>query len=472
MTDTRPNLVLIMTDHWRGDSLTRLGHPVAETPHLDSIAAGGVTFTNGFTPSASCIAARRSLMTGMRPTSHGMLGYRDGCPWPYRHTLAGELARSGYQTINVGKTHFHPARLHLGFEELIIPRDYDDWIDRETGLLRARHAHGVHNNSWMSRPNHLPEHRQEETWLTNQAMERLVKRDPERPFFMCLSYHGPHPPWCPPQYYFDLFMAKNIPEPAVGEWAAHHAREAACPMDVNAWRGRLSPELNHRARAGYFAYLAYIDAQIGRFVEFLGRSGLLNNSMLAFTSDHGEMLGDHNLWRKVNACDPSARIPFIVKPPSGWTARANADDDALVGLEDVMPTFLEVAGADIPETVEGQSLAPILRGETASQRMYYHHEHSPCYTHDNAYQCITSKAWKYVWNPVTGAEQLFDRSNDPCELCDLAGKPEAGDILAEYRVVLARELAGRPEQLSDGEQLTTGKVPSWRPPRKNVKQYT
>ena len=135
MTDTRPNLILISTDHWRGDSLGRLGHPVAEAPHLDSISAKGVTFTNAHTPSASCIAARRSLMTGMTPDSCGMLGYQDGRPWPYQHTLAGELARAGYQTINVGKTHFYPARLHLGFEELVISADYDEWLDRETWIL-------------------------------------------------------------------------------------------------------------------------------------------------------------------------------------------------------------------------------------------------------------------------------------------------------------------------------------------------
>ena len=465
MADKKPNLILILTDHWRGDSLGRLGHPVAETPHLDSISTQGVTFTNGFTPCASCIAARRSLMTGMTPGSHGMLGYQDGQPWPYRHTMAGELARAGYQTINVGKTHFHPERLHLGFEELILPADYDEWIERETGFVRARFAHGVHGNSWMARPNHLPEIQQEETWLTNQAMVRLEKRDPERPFFICLSFNGPHPPWCPPQYYFDLFMNKDIPQPIEGDWARHHATDASYPMDVNAWRGRLSHELNHRARAGYFAYLAYIDAQIGRFVEFLGRRGLLHDTMLAFTCDHGEMLGDHNLWRKCQPHDPSARIPFILRPPSGWTARANAEDASMVGLEDIMPTFLEAAGVGIPQTVEGRSLLPLLNGSTARWRAHYHHEHSPCYAHDNAYQCLTSKEWKYVWNPISGAEQLFDRTNDPDELCDLASAPEHAGVLAQWRSAMARELHGRPENLSDGETLKTGNVPVWRDPR-------
>ncbi len=460
----KPNLLLVLTDHWRGDSLGRLGHPVAETPHLDSLSAEGVTFTSGFTPCASCIAARRSLMTGMKPDTHGMLGYQDGLPWPYSHTLAGELTRAGYQSINVGKTHFNPPRLHLGFEELIIPADYDEWIERETGLVRARFAHGVHANSWMARPNYLPEHQQEETWLTNQAMERIEKRDPERPFFLCLSFNGPHPPWCPPRYYFDLFMNKEIPPPVEGEWSAHHAEEASYPMHVNAWRGRISPELNHRARAGYFAYLAYIDAQIGRFVEFLSRRGLWHNTLTLFTSDHGEMLGDHHLWRKVSACDPAARVPFIVRPPCAWALPRNTENRSLVGLEDVMPTFLDAVGAAVPETVEGQSLIPLLKGDVARLRPHYHHEHSPCYAPDNAYQCITDPDWKYIWNPVNGSELLFNRNDDSHEQHNLAPKPEHADALKSLRRVLAHELQGRPENLSDGKSLNPGKVPIWRAP--------
>jgi len=469
MMDTRPNIVLIMTDHWRGDSLGRLGHPVAETPHLDSLSIGGVTFTNAFTPSASCIPARRSLMTGMTPNAHGMLGYQDGEPWPYRHTLAGELARAGYQTINVGKTHFHPGRLHLGFEELILPADYEEWLARRVELMNGRVAHGVPSNSWMARPNHLPETQQEETWLTSQAMDRLIKHDPERPFFLNLSFNGPHPPWCPPQVYFDLFMQKDIPPPVVGDWAQHDADGCSTPLDVNAWRGRIAPELNHRARAAYFAYLAYIDAQIGRLVAYLGRVGGLHNTMLVFTSDHGEMLGDHHLWRKVNACDPSARIPLIVRPPDCWDARANVLDDALVGLEDIMPTFLDAAGVDIPETVEGRSLLPLLKGEAGPWRTTYHHEHAPCYAPDYAYQCLTGKEWKYIWNPITGAELLFDRQRDPQELRNLAPDPDHAGTLDAWRESLARELAGRPEKLSDGKTLKPGPVPVWRYPRKNVK---
>jgi arylsulfatase A-like enzyme len=326
-------------------------------------------------------------------------------------------------------------------------------------------AHGVHGNSWMARPGHLPETEKEETWLTNRAMERLEKRDPTRPFFICLSFNGPHPPWCPPQSFFELFIEKDIPQPVVGEWAEHHAEDARYPLDVNAWRGRISPGLNHRARAAYYAYLAYIDAQIGRFVEFLGRRGMRGNTWFAFSSDHGEMLGDHNLWRKTYAYDPSARIPLILVPPGGWQCEKNLENDAPVGWEDIMPTFLEAAGADVPGTVEGASLLRLLRNPDADWRPFYHHEHSPCYHPENAYQSLVSRQWKYVWNPINGNEQLFRMADDPHELCDLAPEAEYGEELGRWRTRLAGVLRDRPEKLSDGEKLRTAEVPVWRDPR-------
>jgi arylsulfatase A-like enzyme len=465
MGDTRPNMILFITEHWRGDCLGLAGHPAVETPHLDELSGRGTAFTQAYTPCPSCIAARRSIFTGLTPASHGMVGYQDGQPWPYEKTLARELARAGYQTINVGKTHFHPKRLHLGFEELIVPDDYNEWIRAETGLVRGRMSHGVQGNSWMARPNNLPEIQTEEVWFTNEAMKRIEKRDPARPFFMCISYNGAHPPFCPPQVYWDMFSDKEIPDPVIGEWAEHTAEQARYPMPVNAWRGKLPAYLIRRARIGYYAYLAFLDAQIGRFFEFLGRSGL-GDTFCIFTADHGEMLGDHHLWRKTYPYDGSARIPFIVRPHSGLKGVSNAENSCLVGLEDIMPTFLDAAGLPVPEEVEGRSLLPLLRGENIQWRDTYHHEHSSCYSPEEAYQCITADEFKYVWNPENGSQQLFCSREDPYERCDLSEESGYADVLGNMRSLLARELKDRYEGLSDGEKLTPAHVPVWRDPGK------
>ena len=457
----RPNIVLIITDHFRGDCLSRLGHPAAETPHLDSLSREGAVFTHGYTPCPSCIAARRSLMTGLTPYSQGMLGYKDGLPWNYRTTMAGELTKAGYQTINIGKTHFHPPRLHLGFEQLITPADYTEWLGRQPGIDVEKFAHGVHGNSWMARPNHLPEHLMEETWFVSRARDFFKVRDPTRPFFLCLSFNGPHPPWCPPQVYYDQFIGRELPMPVVGAWAEKHADADGYPLDANAWRGGISDHLNHRARAAYYAYLAYLDAQVGRLMNMLMRGGLRNTFML-FTADHGEMLGDHNLWRKTYAYEASARVPFVVRMAPGMEGVRNREIPQVVGWEDIMPTFLDVAGAPIPDAIEGRSVLPLLKGETEGWRDCYHGEHSPCYHPENANQFLSDGRWKYIWNPITGEEQLFQLSEDPDECDDLAAEPGMADMLAMWRRRMARELEGREEGLSDGERLIPNPVPVWR----------
>ena len=459
MSDRRPNIVPIITDHFRGDSLSRLDHPVAETPHLDGMSAKGAMFTRGYSPCPSCCPARRTLMTGQTPATHGMVGYQDNVPWTYDVTMAGELTKAGYQSINIGKTHFYPRRLHLGYEQMITPEDYSAWLDRQPGVLGEKFAHGVDSNSWMGRPNHQPEMLMEENWFVDQAREFLDRRDPTRPYFLTLSFNGPHPPWCPPQVYYDQFVGRHMPDPFIGDWAERHATDAEYPMDVNAWRGCVSDIAMQRARVSYFAYLSYLDAQVGRFLR-LARTGGHGETFVLFTSDHGEMLGDHHLWRKTYAYEASARVPFIVQVPSSLGTDNNRTIDELVGWEDIMPTFLDVAGAPIPDTVEGRSVLPLLRGETDGWRDAYHGEHSPCYHLENANQFLTDADWKYIWNPITGDEQLFHLASDPNE-CQDRSETDV-DVLEGWRERMADVLSGRPEGLSDGKQLTPAPVAAWR----------
>ena len=218
----------------------------------------------------------------------------------------------------------------------------------------------------------------------------------------------------------------------------------------------------HRARAAYYAYLAFLDAQIGRLLENMNRGGLLAPTLAIFTSDHGEMLGDHHLWRKTYAYEASARVPFIVTPPASMQVERNVELEQVVGWEDIMPSFLEAAGTAIPDTVEGRSILPLLRGDSDGWRAHYHGEHSPCYHPENANQFLTDGRWKYIWNPISGEEQLFHLAEDPDECRDLAADDAFADRLEEWRRHMVRELAGRDEGLSDGQKLIPGPVPAWR----------
>lgn len=245
----------------------------------------------------------------------------------------------------------------------------------------------------------------------------------------------------------------------VGEWAAQYAVPVT---DENAWCGQLSPETLAQSRRSYYAQITHVDAQIGRFIEQM-ETLVDAPTWFVFTSDHGEMLGDHHLFRKTYAYEGSAKVPLIVLPPGGSRQHCS---DAPVSHCDIMPTLLDAAGVDIPERVEGRSLTPLLESssEKANWRKYIHGEHSPCYHADLGMQFLTDGKEKYIWYTETGEEQLFDLVQDPEEIQNIAEIPQSRQRLEIWRSRMVKELAERPEDgLSDGKRLLSGKnLPSVR----------
>ena len=467
MPDERPNIVFINTDQWRYDCMSILGHPVVETPNLDGLAHRGVQFTNAFSSVTTCIGARAGMFTGMTCRHHGRVGYRDGLPWTYPHTLAGELTKAGYQTQAVGKMHVYPQRWDAGFEDVILHDgfihaygtdridDYEDWLLEQTKGEVTYCDHGLESNSWVARPWHLPEWMHPTTWVTTQSCRFLGRRDTTRPFFLFMSFVRPHPPLDPPQVYWDQYINQDIPGPVHGDWA-----DRVLPPG-DRWqprfrRGRLDPRAQHRAQAAYYAQLTHIDHQIGRFYEYLSDRKLLDNTMFVFCSDHGEMLGDHDLWHKSLGYSGSAQVPFFVMPAPSMRMPGDCRCDAPIELRDIMPTLLDAAGAPIPGSVDGQSLLPLMRGEDVAWRQYVHGEHA---AGELSNHYITDGVHKLIWYSQTGVEQLFDIANDRAELNDLAAEPGCAETLERMRKALAAELAGREEGYSDGEQLIVGRPP-------------
>lgn len=467
----RPNIVFILTDQMRGDCLSVSGHAVVETPNLDMAAMRGTNFTAAYSPCPSCIAARASIFTGLRPTTHGRLGYQDQVPWRYETTLAEELSRTGYQTHCVGKTHFYPQRAHLGFQSLEsyesaqnfdgrYVNDYYAWLREMTNGRLGETDHGVDWNSWSARPSHLPEELHNNTWVVTRGAEFLRRRDPTRPFFLNLSFMRPHPPIDPPRVFYDEYRERALPPIPIGDWAKGYDR---LMDDINAWCGRLPTRLIERARRAYYAQIAHIDSQIGRFLMTL-RLSQPGPTWLIFTSDHGEMLGDHHLFRKTYAYEGSAKTPLIICPPDGSRLHIC---DAPVSQEDMMPTILDIAHANIPTRIEGASLLPLLTAtpESVGWRAYVHGEHSPFYTPDQGMQYLTDSKEKYIWFTQSGKEQFFDLTIDPNELHDLAQDSKHQARVAVWRSRLVQELAPRVRDgLSDGTQLLPGKsLPAVRP---------
>ncbi len=467
----RPNFLLIFPDQWRGDCVGGpYNHPVVETPFLDQMANEGVTFTSAYSACPSCIATRACLATGRTPDGTGRIGYRDGVPWRYEGTMYHRLRDAGYQTINVGKTHFYPQRLHLGFEENRLyeciridegfDSDYHIWLkEKGQGLVRDT-AMEITSNSWMARPWLHPEPLHPNTWTAQTAIEMLQRRDPARPFFLQVGFHRPHPPLDPPVEYFRQYEDREMPPVPVGDWA----KEFAEPVRrVDSSTGTLPKHILDRSRRAYYAQITHLDYQIGRILECVRTMGELGNTWIIFTSDHGELLGDHNHFRKVVALEGSARVPFIVRPPQSFDGPRGSFRDEPISHFDVMPTVLEQAGLEIPADVQGSSLRPLLAGEDAQWRDYIHGEHSSF--SDQGNQFVTDGKEKFIWLTGSGRELFFDLKDDPQELHDRSGDPDYADRVALWRQRLIDLLAERPDDgLSDGERLIPGtSLPAVRP---------
>ncbi|MEM7536273.1 MAG: arylsulfatase [Chloroflexota bacterium] len=476
---TQPNIILIMADQMRGDCLSyhgnrvdvsQYGHPVVETPNLDHLAARGAYYPHAYSAVPSCLPARATLMTGMDQWHTGVLGMGRGqgpIPNDFPHTLAGTLRDAGYRTHLVGKGHFTPQRTSMGFQSAELDEsgrligdglqdEYRAWFDREKRRDITPDDHGVFWNSWMARPWHTEEYLHPTAWTMSRSLHFLEQRAKQRdkhlgqtqPFFLNISFARPHSPYVPPQPYFDMYINQETPAPFIGDWAGMND----CPddaLDVNAWRGKLSPQRIHRGRAGYYGEITFIDTQIGRLINWLTRHqpDTLRNTWIVFTSDHGDMVGDHHLWRKTYAYEGSARVPMIVAPPVGQETQITDNIvDNVVELRDVMPTLLDIAGVERPPTVMGESLLKLCTEQHETQptwRRYLHGEHCWCYGREQEMQFVTDGHRKFVWLPRIDVKQFFDLDADPGETRNLVDAPNYADEVAMWQGFLAEALAVR-----------------------------
>ncbi|MDQ8738771.1 arylsulfatase [Paenibacillus sp. LHD-38] len=475
----KPNLLLITVDQMRWDCLSALGHPIVETPNLDALVGKGVTFTNAYSATPTCIPARAAIMTGMSQRSHGRVGYQDKVPWNYEHTIAGELAKAGYHTQCVGKMHVYPARNLCGFHNVVLHDgylhhnrnkhdnpvdghfdqvdDYLQWLRRVGGASLDMMDNGLDcNASTVSRPWHLPEYMHPTNWCASESIDFLRRRDPGKPFFLWSSFVRPHSPLDPPQAYFDMYKDLDMPEPPVGDWVDETAALEGA-HDPTTIFGRIPKRRLDRARAAYYGLITHLDEQIGRLINALQEYGVLNDTLILFTSDHGELMGDHHAFRKSLPYEGSAKVPFLLYDPSGRFGFANGSRvDNVVELRDIMPTLLDAACAPIPATVEGASVLPLCRKEQTEWRSYIHGEHV---YGARSHHYVTDGKEKYIWFSQTGEEQFFDLRTDPQELINAVCDADASARVAVWRDRVVQELEEREEGYVSGGQLVAGRTP-------------
>ncbi|MDY2941894.1 MAG: arylsulfatase [Varibaculum sp.] len=471
----RMNIILLCVDQMRGDAMSCAGNEIVETPYLDMLAASGTRFTHAYSATPTCVPARVALFTGQSQEHHGRVGYTEGVPFgqAYPVTMQGELRKAGYQTQAIGKMHVYPERERAGFDDvrlhdgflhyarrehgrnLALIDDYLPWLQRQPGMAAAAETdHGVGCNSIVARPWDKPEAYHPTNWVMSEAIDWLYRRDTTDPFFLYLSWHRPHAPYDPPQWAYDQYRDTEIPDPPVGEWT--HVWDAyRRDGDAEAKYGVQRPEVRARAIRAYYGLITHIDTQINRLMEALNDFDLLGNTAFVFVSDHGDMLGDHNFYRKSVGYEGSAHVPFIVKLPGEHTV---ATSDAVVELRDVMPTVLDIAGVPVPDSVDGRSVLPLMRETPEPQwRTQIHGEHFYEAFGEESMQWVTDGKYKFIWFSGSGIEQYFDLTNDPEELHNLVDAPEWHDTVALWRARLVSYLEGREEGFVRDGALVAGR---------------
>jgi choline-sulfatase len=421
-----------MADQLAASWLPAYGHRVVQAPNLTALAAGGVTFDAAYCASPLCAPSRASLLTGLLPSRTRVYDnaaeMRASLP-----TVTHHLRAAGYATTLAGKMHFvGPDQLH-GFEERVTPDVYPagmDWTPDWRAPLGERlpwyHTMESVVSPGVSAASLQVDYDDEVCFHAVRSLFDHARHRAGEPFFIVASFTSPHDPWELPGRYWDRYDPAAIEPPAVPaipfDEADPHSRRlrAMCGTDEAA----LSDEQIRHARHAYFAAISYVDERIGQVLAALAESGLEDDTLVVFTADHGEMLGERGLWFKMAFFEDSARVPLVVRGPAD-VVRAGSRVAAPVSQLDLAPTLVDLAGLPAEPRLDGTSLAALLRGDGARDEPVLAEYLAEGLTAPAV--MIRREALKHVRCPGD-PDQLYDLADDPRELRNLAAA--ADDRLA------------------------------------------
>ncbi|MFE5318306.1 sulfatase [Paenibacillus sp. NPDC056579] len=419
--EKRTNVLILFTDQQRFDTIQAAGNRHMETPNLDRLVAQGCLYTHAHSSNPVCMPARHDLLTGLPGRAHGYFTNDKSRPIKdySMPTVARIFSENDYRTAAIGKMHFRPSRMHHGYNELILmeeipKRRQDDQYASylaEQGLGTIQNIHGIRANLY-----HIPQQPQMEEahhpnrWVADRAMDWL-EQNGEEPFFLFCSWIHPHPPWAVPNEYRELYRDREIPQPSPV------TRSYPFEEPGSVWYGDdENPENIREIREAYYASVTHVDFHIGRLLDYLEAKQILDNTLVIFASDHGDMLYDKGFFQKSLPYDGSVRIPFIVRYPE--KVKAGTSSEAFVDLLDIMPTCLDACGLaypDSPYELPGESLFAL------HPRRNRELQTSSFGEGKNRWVMVRERQYKYVYFYNKGTEQLYDLENDPQELHNLIG---------------------------------------------------
>jgi arylsulfatase A-like enzyme len=455
----RPNVLLVTVDQWASDILGHAGHAVVETPTIDALARSGVRFTRAYAEVPICIPSRRSLMTGMSARRHGDRRFQPALAMPDAPTIASCFRGAGYQAYAVGKLHVYPPRNRIGFDDALVVEEgrgqlgiVDDYEIELTALGHAgeQFLHGMSNNEYSWRSWHLPEACHVTNWVARTMARTIKRRDPTRPAFWFASFTHPHPPLVPLASYLERYRGKAIDEAVHGAWSRDKAPYALRQIQHH-YRYNARAELDDVKRA-YYALCTHIDHQLRVIIGTLREEGVLDDTIIALMSDHGDMLGDHGLFAKRCLLQRSASIPMIlVDVADRGRATPGSSDDRPAALHDVMPTLLDLCGIAVPPSCDGM---PLL-GTPPRQALY-----GESLEGEQAMRMVVTRRHKLIWYAAGNRTQLFDLEADPRECNDLGADPAYADLRRTLTDTLLSHLYGPDTAfVSDGRLVGIAEPP-------------
>lgn len=415
----QPNFLLLFTDQQRYDTINACGYKHMKTPNLDRLVNEGCHFKNAYTPNPVCVPARHNIITGLTARFHG---YAQNYSHPVDHllpTLPRILSDNGYDTRAIGKMHFRPARRHNGFnkmelmEEIPRYREEDEYAMylKDVGLGNIQNIHGVRNLLYsLPQQSLIPEEHHGSTWVGDRSAEYIKANAGRRPFFLWSSWIAPHPPFDVPDTFADLYNDAEIPEPLQSKTEINpFGKISSKHGDFPAGKEKESLK---RMRQLYYSAISLVDKNIGKIIDALKETGELDNTFIIFTSDHGEMLGDHGCFQKQQPYDSCSKIPFIVRYPENFKAGSSREE--FVDLNDILPTVLDLAGLDYPGPHELPGASLLKDG--AKRRDVQYMEYG---TASGRWCSIRDEQYKFNYFYRGGREELFDMNNDPVESVNL-----------------------------------------------------
>ena len=468
--EPRPNVLLIMSD----DLNNMLGcyvDPLAQTPHIDKLAARGVRFDRAYCSFPLCGPSRNSMLTGLYPNSTGILNngqiFRQTIP--KQVSLPQAFRQAGYFAGRIGKLYHYNVPNSIGTNGHDDPGSWElelnpagvDRLEEHPKIFSLTPGSFGGTLSWYASPKRDEHHTdglmaQDAEWV----LERCAKQK-DRPFFLAVGFFRPHTPYVSPQEYFELYPEKEMPVvEGVKEDQADIPRPALASYKKE--QDKLTDDLRRQCRQAYLASISFMDAQVGKVVAALDRLGLADNTIIVFTSDHGYHMGEHGLWQKQSLFEESSRVPLLIVTPKSPQAGSVAKSP--VSHVDLFPTLIELCGIKAPDNLQGQSLAAMLKDPSAVGRGWALTQVVRGGGMEGKRTfgfSLRTPRWRYTeWDEGRLGRELYDHDADSRELANLADDPKHAKTVAELSKQLQSAAAAT---LPDSGEIPPIKPGLWAP---------